>query len=55
MASKNKDIQKLCSEIASSLEDHALIPFSEIDITSKIIEFHIKNYLKKIITDFFDK
>ena len=53
MQANIKAKKELSSEISCSLEDHALIPFSEKGITSNIIEYHIKKKLKKIITDFF--
>ncbi len=47
MESKDKTTKQLCDEIASALEDHAIIPYNQKKLTSDIIQYCLSRYMKK--------
>ena len=51
---KYKDITHLSQEIASALEDHALIAYTQQKKTSQIVRHFINDYLKEVTKEFFD-
>ena len=46
MESKDKTTKQLCDEIASALEDHAIIPYNQKNLTSDIIQYYLSRYMK---------
>jgi hypothetical protein len=47
MTLKVNTTKQLCDEIASALEDHAIIPYNQKKITSDIVDFYLSRYMKK--------
>tara|TARA_B100000925_G_C21786773_1_gene378702 strand:- start:494 stop:643 length:150 start_codon:yes stop_codon:yes gene_type:complete len=48
------DIKKLSKDIASALEDHALIAWDQQNTTAQIVHSFVNEFIKKEIREFYD-
>jgi len=48
------DIDTLAKDIASALEDHALIHWEQQGKTAEIVRSFINEHIKKIVREFYD-